>query len=224
MSLRSKFVAGAAAAGLAATTMAVAAPAASADEALGTTSLAEALGVVPGSGPDFDRNPYDFDLVTAAIETVLEVKPNSPVGLLANGSAAATAFIPNDRAFQQLARDLDRANKWKYGFFRVNEKRVFNFVASLGVDTVETVLLYHVVPDATIDKKAAKGADGAQLATAQGGTIEVDVRSKKWNIIRLIDNDPNDRDPYIVRSKFDINKGNMQIAHGISQVLRPIDL
>ncbi|MFC7545996.1 hypothetical protein [Plantactinospora sp. GCM10030261] len=70
---------------------------------------------------------------------------------------------------------------------------------------------------------AALRADGAELATAQGGTVEVDV--KRWwhaRWIRLIDADRDDRDPRVVR--FDINKGNRQIAHGVDRVLRPIDL
>ena len=41
-------------------------------------------------------------------------------------------------------------------------------------------------------------------------------------VIRLIDLDPNDRNPRVV--KFDLNAGNMQIAHGINRVLRPLDI
>jgi len=42
--------------------------------------------------------------------------------------------------------------------------------------------------------------------------------------VSLVDADPNDANPFLVRSKLDINKGNRQIAHGISLVLRPADL
>jgi hypothetical protein len=48
----------------------------------------------------------------------------------------------------------------------------------------------------------------------------VDVR--RHASVRLIDADRNDRNPRIVR--FDINKGNKQVAHGIDRVLRPVDL
>lgn len=189
-----------------------AAPAASADPA--PTSLAE---VLTSDGNQFDRNYYDFDIVTEAVLAVLADNPNSPVKLLTEGEKAATAFIPNDRAFQLLVKDL--TGKWVRG-----EANIFAAVASLGLDTVETVLLYHVVPGATIDSKAALQSDNALLTTAQGGTVKVDVLSKRFKLIRLKDADRNDWDPWIVRSKFDINKGNPQIAHGIGLVLRPIDL
>ena len=40
----------------------------------------------------------------------------------------------------------------------------------------------------------------------------------------LRDADRNDVNPLLVRSQLDINAGNAQIAHGISFVLRPLDL
>ena len=217
MKLKRTLIAGLASVGL---TIGAVAPAAQAStsETAGTNPL---INVLTADGDTFDRNPYDFDIVTEAAKAVLAAKPNSPVSLLADGTASLTAFIPNDRAFQLLARDLTGK---RYGFFRVKEEKVFNDVAALGIDMVESVLLYHVIPGDTITKQDARNADGATLTTAQGGTIEVDVKSRWFNLIRLKDNDPNDRDPYIVRSKFDINKGNEQIAHGISRVLRPADL
>ena len=42
--------------------------------------------------------------------------------------------------------------------------------------------------------------------------------------IRLPDADPDDENARLVDRLLDLNKGNQQIAHGISQVLRPIDL
>jgi uncharacterized surface protein with fasciclin (FAS1) repeats len=93
-------------------------------------------------------------------------------------------------------------------------------VAGLGIDTVEAVLLYHVVPGATIDKRAALRSDNARLTTAAGAKIKVDVRG--WYRVTLVDADRNDRNPTVV--KFNINKGNKQIAHAIDRVLRPVDL
>ena len=120
---------------------------------LGTTSLAEVLGndLVPGNG--FDKNWSDFDIVREAADAVIVGKPGTPVALLADGSVALTAFIPNDRAFQKLARDLG------FGAY-LSEKKTFAALATLGVDTLETVLLYHVVAG-TIDSSAALAADGA---------------------------------------------------------------
>jgi uncharacterized surface protein with fasciclin (FAS1) repeats len=188
------------------------APAAS---ATGTTSLAA---VLAADGDTFDRNWYDFDIVDQAVAAVLTAKPNSPVAVLADGTVPLTAFLPNDRAFQVLAHDL--THRWY-----TSEPRVLAAIAgAVGIDAVEQVLLYHVVPGATIDSKAALASNGAALTTAQGGTITVKVWSKRCAIVQLKDQDRSDFDPFLVRSKLDINKGNAQIAHGISLVLRPIDL
>jgi hypothetical protein len=194
------------------------APAAAAHEhePTGTTPLAE---VLLADGDEFDRNPFDYDIVTQAVLAVLEAKPDSPVGVLTQGDVAATAFLPNDRAFRLLVRDLTHENLR-------DEADVFAAVAGLGIDTVEAVLLYHVIPGATIDSGTARAADGAHLTTAltvdgAGQTIEVDVRGRS-HVIFLIDNDPDARNPRIVQ--FDINEGNVQIAHGIDRVLRPVDL
>ena len=95
-------------------------------------------------------------------------------------------------------------------------------MAGLGINTVEAVLLYHVVPGATITKKTALKSDGARLKTATGAKVKVDVYGHWHKRVKLIDADRNDRDPRIIR--FDINTGNRQIAHGIDRVLRPSDL
>ena len=89
------------------------------------------------------------------------------------------------------------------------------------MDTVETVLLYHVVVGDTINSKEASKADGVKLTTAQGGKIKVNVTKKG---IFLKDADKDDANPKLIPSLLDINKGNKQIAHGINRVLRPIDL
>ena len=175
-----------------------------------TRSLATALAA---DRPGFDRNWRDYDIVEAAVGAVLKAKPNSPVKVLADGSVALTAFIPTDQAFRNLASDL---TKERYS----NEEAVFAAVAGLGINTVETVLLYHVAPGKTIEARTALRSDGAQLTTAQGGKVTVDVRTGKR--IYLVDADPDDRNARVVQP--DINKGNRQIAHGISQVLRPANL
>jgi uncharacterized surface protein with fasciclin (FAS1) repeats len=179
----------------------------------GTTSLAE---VLSADGNKFDRNHHDFDIVDRAVRTVLKAKPNSPVVLLAKGNKRATAFIPTDRAFMRLVKSLT-------GKAPKTEKRTFRAVASVAdVDTLETILLYHVVPGMTITSAKAAKSDDAALPTAQGGTVRVNVRP--GGRIFLRDNDPNARNPEVRPDLLDINKGNKQIAHGINRVLRPIDL
>lgn len=176
----------------------------------GTRSLAAVL-AADGSG--FDRNWSDYDIVDNAVRAVLNAKPSSPVKVLADGSTPLTAFLPTDYAFRRLATDLT-------GKGYTTESSVFAAVASLGVDTVEAVLLYHVVPGATIDYRTALRSDGAQLTTASGGTVTVAVRYRF--LVRLVDADPDDANPWVVQP--DVNKGNRQVAHGISQVLRPVNL
>ncbi len=180
---------------------------------LGTKSLAAVL-TADKSG--FDRNGSDYDILTAAVLAVLKAKPASPVKVLTDGKTALTAFVPNDRAFERLVADLQKTKRLP------SEKAAFTAVAGLGINTVEAVLLYHVVPGATITKKAALKSDGAALKTATGASIKVDVYGYCWKTVKLIDADRSDRDPRIV--SFDLNKGNRQIAHGIDRVLRPSDL
>lgn len=207
-----KIVAGVAAASALALVATGAGPAAAASGDLGTKSLAAVLTADDGG---FDKNNKDFDVVTAAVLAVLEAKPDSAVGVLADGSVALTAFVPNDKAFQILARQLT-GKKIK------TEKKAFKEIAGLGIDTVESVLLYHVVPGATITSKQARAADGAKLETALGSTVKVKIRGAKGKQIRLQDKDRNSRNARV--NVTNINTGNMQIAHGVDRVLRPLDL
>ncbi len=187
-----------------------AAPTASAHSSTsGHRSLASVL-AKDGSG--FDRNWNDFDIVDNAVQAVLKAKPDSAVKVLADGKTPVTAFLPTDRAFQLLVKDLT-------GTTYRSEKSVFTAVAGLGIDTVEAVLLYHVVPGATITYKQALKANGADLTMASGGTVRVKVR---YVFIKLVDADPDDANPYVIKA--DINRGNKQIAHAIDRVLRPVNL
>lgn len=211
-----RFTGSLAALAVAATVVAVA-PATTANAApLKERSLVE---VLTSDGNHFDKNRRDYDIVTEAALAVVKAKPESPVAVLADGSVRATAFIPNDQAFRHLLKDLT-------GKRVKSEKRIFKrLVKVAGVDTIEQVLLYHVVPGARITAKKALKADGAELTTAQGATIKVKVKTPKKNPrIILVDKDRNDRNPRVILSQVDINKGNKQIAHGINRVLRPVNL
>ncbi len=188
-------------------------PAAPASAAPGQRSLAT---VLAADGHHFDHRWGDFDILDAAVTTVLKAKPGSAVGVLADGSVALTAFLPTDRAFRRLVHDLT-------GKRPRSERATFNQLAkAAGVDTIEQVLLYHVVPGATITYTQAKASDGAALKSALGPVIRVNVR--KHGRIALLDRDPNDANALVKRSARNINKGNKQIAHGVNRVLRPADL
>ena len=188
-------------------------PVTPAEAALGQRSLAT---VLAADGHHFDRKWRDFDILDKAVSTVLAAKPSSAVGVLADGSTRLTAFLPTDRAFRRLVHDLT-------GKRPRSERATFNrLTKAAGVDTIEQVLLYHVVPGATITYAMAKASDGAALKTALGPVVRVDVR--RHGRIALLDRDFNDANPLIKRSARNINQGNRQIAHGINRVLRPGDL
>jgi uncharacterized surface protein with fasciclin (FAS1) repeats len=179
---------------------------------LGDKSLASLL---LADGDTFDHNPYDYDILTQAVLAVLDAKPGSAVSVLADGKVPLTAFLPTDRAFKKTVHDLT-------GLWPKSEKRTFGIVASLGIDTVEQVLLYHVVPGATIDSATALASDGVALSTAAGPSVTVDVFQKRRTgatAVRLIDGAK--PYPWLVLSGLDINEGNVQIAHRIGRVLLP---
>jgi uncharacterized surface protein with fasciclin (FAS1) repeats len=186
-------------------------------QALGNNSLASAL-TAHGNGK-FDRNWNDYDIVTQAVLAVLKAKPDSPVKVLTQGGVRLTAFIPDDRSFRKLATDLT-------GSTPRTEKATFNaLVAAVGVDAIEQVLQYHVIPGARINAKKALRSNGATLDTAlPGASVTVTVADGKIPLIVLTDNDPGDVDPIVDPGALNLNKGNKQIAHGIIFVLRPADL
>lgn len=169
--------------------------------------------VLTSDSNKFDSNSHDYDIVTEAVLAVLAAKPDSPVKVLTEGKTRLTAFVPNDLAFHRLVKALTGSNP-------KSEKAAFTTVAGLGIDTVETVLLYHVVPGATITAAQALKSDGASLTTAQGGKIKVDVvGSGSHRVIKLRDGATDLPNPKVVAPN--INKGNKQIAHGIDRVLMP---
>jgi len=196
----------------AAVTAFTAAPAQAADRAHhapGHRSLAQVLAADKG----YDHNWQDFDILDQAVGAVLAAKPDSPVKVLADGGTRLTAFIPTDRAFRRLAHDLT-------GRRLHTERGTFRAIAhAADIDTIEAILLYHVVPGVTAGSRKVVRMNGAALTTASGGQVTVRIRGGS---VRLADQDPNARNPRVVA--VDINKGNKQIAHAIDRVLRPVDL
>lgn len=159
----------------------------------------------------FDSNKADFDILTYLILDVLGTKPNSPVGALADGNVALTAFIPTDAAFQKLVTALT-------GKKLARERKIYKAVRSLGMDTVERVVLYHVVLGAPILSGAAVAANGADLTIAEGSTIRVVFNG---TALRLRDKDTKRANPNVILASVDINVGNNQVAHPIDGVLLP---
>jgi uncharacterized surface protein with fasciclin (FAS1) repeats len=190
---------------------AVAVPAmVNADGKKDTSNLSLAQILLSDSAKDdangFDRNPNDFDIVTQALLLFPDLVE------AASNPGDYTVFLPTDYAFRLLVKDLTGKKVFK-------ESDVFAAVASLGTDTVKTVLTYHIVPGARIDYKAATKADGVALKTLQGNSITVDVRGK--NRVVLMDGDPDLRDPRVIIPNIMASNG---IAHGINRVLIPVNI
>lgn len=183
-------------------------------KALGTRSLAF---VLKQDGTGFDHDSRDFDVLDAAVRRVLAAKPNSPVSLLTKGRTALTLFAPTDAAFSRLVVTLTGKKPTS------EADAVKRLNRAVDVDTLEAVLLYHVIPGKTLASpqvlKAAKAGDA--LKTAQGGTVTVSLQNGS---VVLYDKDPDVPNPRAIGSQLDINKGNRQIAHAINRVLLPVNL
>lgn len=187
--------------------------------AVSAAAPTSAVDVLLADGDTYDRNWYDYDILAVAAGAVLGAKPDSKVAELADGSIPKTVFAPNDRAFQVLVASL--TGRWYWSESKVVE----NLLAYLGdgaIDTLEAVILYHVV-DGTIDFRTAKSLAPIDVETNLGSTIG--VRYNRWlGVLTLVDKDPDAFNPWVINRQRDLNAGNPQIIHGISLVLRPLDL
>lgn len=209
-----KFTTGIAVAATAALAMGAATPAQaaapSAERKAGNTSLAS---VLAEDGAKLDKNWKDFDILEQGVLAVLEAKPKSPVKVLTQGKKRVTAFLPTDAAFRALVKDLT-------GEQPKTEKATLKALTSVAdADTLETVLLYHVIAGKTLTSPKVVKADGTKIKTANGMKIGIKVQGKK---VWVTDKDKDDRDARV--TMVDINKGNKQIGHAIDRVLRPLDL
>jgi uncharacterized surface protein with fasciclin (FAS1) repeats len=179
-----------------------------ADDALKSMPLTEVLNL---QGAAFDRNSADFDIFTWVFMDVWGQLPNSPVEAISKGDTALTAFVPTDAAFRNLVKYLT-------GKTLKSERAVANAVMSLGAETVEKVILYHVIVGDPILSPDALKANGAKLNAASGETVGVKVSG---TTITLIDKVKKHKNPVVILSAVDINKGNKQVTHAINQVLLP---
>jgi len=178
------------------------------DEPLKSMPLTEVLNLQNAA---FDKNFNDFDIFTAAWMDVWGQLPMSPIQAISNGDVALTAFVPTDRAFQRVVKHLT-------GKTLKSESAIAAAVLSLGAETVEKVILYHVIIGDPILSPAALQANGAKLTTATTQTLGVRVSG---TTITLVDKHPKHTNAVIQLNLVDINKGNKQVAHGIDQVLLP---
>lgn len=212
--MHKRHLAGPLAGALVATAIATAPLAPAQAQRAGTDSLAALLAA---DGQKLDKNWNDFDIVEAAVLTVAGAKSDTPLLALTDGKKRLTAFVPTDKAFRKLVADLT-------GTAPKSEKATVDAIlATYDVDTIESVLLYHVVAGKTLTspKVIAAAKKGSKITMANGAKIKVKLQKGK---VVLVDKDKNDRDARAIPKALDLNKGNRQVAHGIDRVLRPLDL
>ncbi len=180
------------------------------------TSLAD---VLAADGQSFDDHHSDFDILDAAVTAVLDAKPDSPLAVLADGSTPLTAFLPEDNGFQALAYEIQGP-----GEYPESEQAAFDIVATLGVDAIERVLLFHVIPGQTLTyRNLASSRQGRVLVTGlDGQTVTITVFGKiNGSLGTAIVNDGTDYYGQALNQR-NINRGNPQVAHSIVlDTLRP---
>jgi uncharacterized surface protein with fasciclin (FAS1) repeats len=148
-------------------------------------------------GPD--SNPYDYDLLIAAV-TATGLAPT-----LDDESQRFTVFAPDDRAFERLVADLT-------GSRPASEQATLDAIlATFSVDQIRNVLLYHVVAGRKLGPLQVLFS--RSLTMANGGTV-------RPRGLRLKDETPALRDPRLVLSAIDIRATN-GVIHTINRVLVP---
>ncbi len=170
--------------------------------------------IAVGDG-EFDRNARDFDILAAAVVAA------GLDGTLATPDLGVTVFAPTDYAFRLLVRDL--GGPWK-----AHEADVAGWlVENVGVDTITSVLLYHVVDGQVYSSDVVPGLQGAEVPTLLGPTFEVFIQYEKGTddlkAVWLRDQDHDDLNARLSLGRLDIQASN-GVIHVINRVMRPIDL
>ena len=148
-------------------------------------------------GPD--DNPYDYDLLIAAV-TATGLAPT-----LADESKTFTVFAPNDRAFKGLVADLS-------GSYPASEQATLDAIlATFTIDQVRNVLLYHVVAGKRLSPLQVLLS--RSLTMANGGTVR-----PRGLVLR--DETPALRDPRLLLYGLNLKATN-GVIHTISRVLVP---
>jgi uncharacterized surface protein with fasciclin (FAS1) repeats len=171
-------------------------------------------------------NDGEFDVLEAAVLAV-EGAGVLPAATLLSTEGAFTVFAPTDKAFEKLAEDLSGLD------FDSDDEVIGWLVGNLPIETIAAVLAYHVVDSAVVpfavDSATVVTLDAAPMllkdADDENTTVGIFTpgKAKAFRSIQFVDNDPDARNPKLVKGLFDIEVDN-GIIHGIDRVLRPIDL
>lgn len=149
------------------------------------------------TGPD--RNPYDYDLLIAAV-TATGLAP-----VLDDETQRFTVFAPDDRAFQRLVADLTG------GPVPTEAAALDAVLATFSTEQIKNILLYHVVGGRELGPLQVLLS--RSLTMANGGIV-------KPRLLRLEDETPSLRDPRLVLWAIDIRATNGVIPP-IDRVLVP---
>ena len=149
----------------------------------------------------------EFDVLQAA---VLATGANE----LLDDSGPFTVFAPTDKAFEKLAEDLSGMD------FDSDDEVIAWLTGNVPLGLIADILAYHVVDGLAVNSSTVVTLDAAPTL---GGTVGIFAPGKGFRSIQFVDNDPDARNPKLVKGLFDIETGN-GIIHGIDRVLRPIDL
>jgi uncharacterized surface protein with fasciclin (FAS1) repeats len=180
----------------------------------GKTTLGEQI--LADADGKYDRRSWDYDVIGEVVKAILDSGIPTQLGASVDPNAELTVFLPNDRAFRRLAHDL--TGEW----VKKEADIIPAILGAVGGDLalVNAVVEYHVVPG-KIKARTAFRSDGAVLTSIMGASFEVDVKGKKRLV--LIDNEPDLRNPKLIRRDLD-NRASNGIWHGIDRVLIPVDL
>jgi uncharacterized surface protein with fasciclin (FAS1) repeats len=181
-----------------------------------TTTLADHI--LADADGRFDRRWSDYDIISEIVRAILDSGISTQLGAAADPNVELTAFLPNDRAFRRLAHDL--TGQW----IRNEADIIPALLTAVSGDLalVNAIVEYHVVPG-KITARTALRSDGAELTSIMGASFEVDVKNRRRAKVELIDNDPDLRNPRLIR--WDLNNyATNGIWHGIDRVLIPIDV
>ncbi len=162
-------------------------------------------GIVAASGPGFDDNAGDFDILLEAVTTA------GLAGVLDDPDVDLTVFAPTDGAFVGLATTL--------GFEGANEGEAWDYLVEaltlLGggdpIPLLTTILTYHVAPESL---QASQVLSFSEIETLQGGTLGVSGTT-------LVDADPDIADPGLIATDIQAANG---VVHVLDGVLIPADL
>lgn len=180
------------------------APASAAAPTLAQVLLSDSAG---DDAYGFDTNWSDYDIVTQAVLLFPDL-----TAAVSDPNASLTAFLPNDAAFRVLVENL--TNTWPK-----TERATLNAVASLGTSTVKNVLLYHLL-GSKVGVDTVLASNGVRVPTLLGPTFKINIRG---GVVKLIDNDPDAKNPAVIAPNLGGEASN-GFAHGISKVLRPVNL